>query len=121
MSKPLAADLQRHVERLATVPRPPGSAEHTQAQAYLTRISERLGPEKGLLKHYAARRAELVPAEAERITTMNTRPRTSDPRTRSRKPGPVGPRLRLEVLESRLTPAVTGGRQSRPPSHGTPH
>jgi aminopeptidase YwaD len=43
MSKTLAADLRRHVERLATVPRPPESAEHAQAQAYITREFETAG------------------------------------------------------------------------------
>jgi aminopeptidase YwaD len=43
MSNAQAADLRRHVERLATVPRPPGSAEHSQAQAYITRELEAAG------------------------------------------------------------------------------
>jgi Zn-dependent M28 family amino/carboxypeptidase len=36
MSGILAPDLRRHVERLAKVPRPPGSSEHAQAHTYLT-------------------------------------------------------------------------------------
>jgi Zn-dependent M28 family amino/carboxypeptidase len=35
MTDHLAAHLRRHVERLASVPRPPGSAAHTAAQEYL--------------------------------------------------------------------------------------
>jgi len=43
MSNTLAADLRRHVDHLATTPRPPGSAEHAQAQAYITRELETAG------------------------------------------------------------------------------
>jgi aminopeptidase YwaD len=35
MSLSLADNLRQHVERLAAVPRPPGSAEHAQARAYI--------------------------------------------------------------------------------------
>ena len=71
MSNTLATDLRHHVDRLATVPRPPGSSEHTQAQEYLSRRLEKAG--------FAVRWQSGDPKEGFAWTNLLTEPVPADP------------------------------------------